>query len=146
MLGFRAFSGKVDAGFPSENATTYEELERAHQKIMLYRGASGDPMPRQKPSTPEVPRVEPEIIPPERSRNHPYRSEWFFDQRSPNRVFVARVGPWSIIGIVLLFGLIVGATLAILLGTLLIALPIIGLLIAAAMISNALRGHWQRPR
>jgi hypothetical protein len=104
-------------------------------------------MPRQKPVHPEYPRVEPEIIPPEHSRNHPYRSEadWFFDQRRSGRILVARIGPWSIMGIVLLFGLVVGATLAILLGTLLIAIPVIGLLIAGAMISNALRSHSQRP-
>ena len=103
-------------------------------------------MPRQKP--PEYPRVEPEIIPPEQSHPRAYRSEadWLFDQRRSGRIFVARIGPWSIMGIVLLIGLVAGATLAILLGTLLIAVPIVGLLIAAAMISNALRSHSQRPR
>jgi hypothetical protein len=28
MAAPRAFSGKVDTGFPSENATTHEEVER----------------------------------------------------------------------------------------------------------------------
>jgi hypothetical protein len=106
-------------------------------------------MPRQRPIKPEVPRSEPEIIPPARGGTQAYRSapEWFSaGERGTSRVFVARMGTWSILGIVLLVGLVAGATLAILLGTLLIALPIIGLLIAAAMISSALRSHLRRPR
>jgi hypothetical protein len=105
-------------------------------------------MPRRKPVEPEVPRLEPEIIPPERGRAQAYRSggDWFFDQRATSRVYVSRIGPWSIMGIVLLIGLIAGATLAILLGTLLIAVPLIGIVIAAAMISNAMRSRWQPPR
>jgi hypothetical protein len=105
-------------------------------------------MPRQKPTKPEFPRVEPEIIPPERGRAQAYRSagDWFFDRRATSQVYVGRIGPWSIMGIVLLIGLVAGATLAILLGTLLIAVPLIGIVIAAAMISSALRANWQRPR
>jgi hypothetical protein len=98
---------------------------------------------------PELPRSEPEIIPPPRSRTQAYQAgqEWFAGQRSSGRVFVARLGPsWGIIGIVLLFGLIVGAVLAILLGALLIAIPVIGLLIAGALIANALRTRFGRPR
>ncbi len=98
---------------------------------------------------PEFPSSEPEIIPPARGRTQAYRtgSEWFSTgERGANRIFVARIGPWSILGIVLLIGLVAGAMLAVLLGTLLIAIPVIGLLIAAAMISNALRSHLRRPR
>jgi len=99
---------------------------------------------------PEFPRSEPEIIPPTaRGGTYPYRSgpDWFSaGERGGNRVFAARMGSWSILGIVLLIGLVAGATLAILLGTLLIALPIIGLLIAGAMISGALRAHFRHPR
>jgi hypothetical protein len=106
-------------------------------------------MPHQRSEKPELPRSEPEIIPPARGGAHAYRPapEWFsVGDRGTNRVFVARMGSWSILGIVLLIGLVAGATLAILLGTLLIALPVIGLLIAAAMISSALRSHLRRPR
>ena len=107
-----------------------------------------DRMPRQRPLKPELPRSEPEIIPPARSGRDAYRSapEWFSASGRGNRIFVARMGTWSILGIVLLVGLVAGVTLAILLGTLLIALPIIGLLIAAAMISSALRSHLRHPR
>jgi hypothetical protein len=106
-------------------------------------------MPRQRPIEPEQPRSEPEIIPPARGRTQAYQTgpDWFTaDARGTNRIFVARLGPWSIIGIVLLFGLLAGAVLAILLGALLIAIPIFGLLIAGAVISSALRAHWRRPR
>jgi hypothetical protein len=114
---------------------------------MLRDEGSRDPMPRQRPPEPEFPRSEPEIIPPAPSGAYRSAPQWFSaGERGTNRVFVARMGTWSILGIVLLIGLVAGATLAILLGTLLIALPIIGLLIAAAMISSALRSHLRRPR
>jgi hypothetical protein len=106
-------------------------------------------MPRRQSSKPELPRSEPEIIPPERGRTRAYSSapDWFpAGERGTSRIYVARMGTWSILGIVLLLGLVAGATLAILLGTLLIAVPIVALLIAAAMISSALRSHLRRPR
>ena len=106
-------------------------------------------MPRRRAPEPEFPRSEPEIIPPTGSGTQAYRSgpEWFSARtRGADRVFVARMGSWSILGIVLLIGLVAGATLAILLGTLLIALPVIGLLVAGAMISGALRSHFRHPR
>jgi hypothetical protein len=109
-----------------------------------------DHMPRQRPIKPEQPRVEPEIIPPERSRTRVYQGgpDWFTgNERNTSRIFVARLGPpWGIIGIVLLIGLITGAVLAIVLGALLIAIPVIGLLVAGALIANALRARFQRPR
>jgi hypothetical protein len=104
-------------------------------------------MPRQRPIKPEQPRSEPEIIPPARGRTRAYEAgpDWFAGSgRGTNRIFVARLGPWSIIGIVLLIGLFAGAVLAILLGALLIAIPVVGLLIAGALIANALRRRLRR--
>jgi hypothetical protein len=104
-------------------------------------------MPRQRPIKPEQPRCEPEIIPPARGRTQAHQPgpEWFAGSaRGSNRIFVARVGPWSIIGIVLLIGLFAGVVLTILLGTLLIAIPVVGLLIAGALIANALRARLRR--
>jgi hypothetical protein len=103
-------------------------------------------MPRQRPIKPEQPRSEPEIIPPPHGRTQAYQSgrDWFASERGTSRIFVARVGPWSIIGIALLIGLITGAVLAILLGALLIAIPVVGLLVAGALIANALRGRSHR--
>jgi hypothetical protein len=104
-------------------------------------------MPRQRPIKPEQPRSEPEIIPPARGRTQAYQAgpEWFAaNGRGTGRIFVARLGPWSIIGIVLLIGLFTGAVLAILLGALLLAIPVVGLLIAGALIANALRARLRR--
>ena len=106
-------------------------------------------MPRQGPTKPELPRSEPEIIPPERGRTRAYSSapDWFpADQRSRSGIYVGRIGTWRVLGIVLLIGLVAGATLGILLGTLLIAVPIVAVLIAPFMISSALRSHLRRPR
>jgi hypothetical protein len=107
------------------------------------------PMPRQKPIKPEQPRSEPEIIPPPRGRTQAYQAgpDWFAPRdggSGSNRIFVARLGPWSLIGIVLLIGLFTGAILAIMLGALLIAIPVVGLLIAGALIANALRTRLRR--
>jgi hypothetical protein len=104
-------------------------------------------MPRQKPITPEQPRCEPEIIPPSRGRTQAYQAgpDWFAPREGgSSRIFVARVGPWSLIGIVLLIGLFTGAILAIMLGALLIAIPVVGLLIAGALIANAFRARLRR--
>ena len=104
-------------------------------------------MARERPIKPEQPRSEPEIIPPARGRTQAYQSgpEWFAgSERGTNRIFVARVGPRSIVGIVLLIGLFTGAVLAILLGALLIAIPVVGLLVAGALIANALRARLRR--
>jgi hypothetical protein len=101
-------------------------------------------MARQRPIKPEQPRSEPEIIPPPRSRTQAYQSgpEWFAAKGSGTSgggVFVARIGPWRLFGIVLAFGLVTGAVLALVLGALLIAIPVVGLMIAGALIANALR-------
>jgi predicted exporter len=104
-------------------------------------------MPRQRPIEPEEPRCEPEIIPPARGRTQAYQAgpDWFAGNgRGTSRIFVARLGPWSLIGIVLLIGLFAGAVLAILLGALLIAIPVVGLLVAGALIANALRARLRR--
>jgi hypothetical protein len=103
-------------------------------------------MPRQRPVKPEQPRSEPEIIPPERGRTQAYQGgpDWFASERGIGGVFVARIGPWRIIGIALLIGLFVGVMLAIMLGALLFMIPIVGLLVAGGLIANALRGRSRR--
>jgi hypothetical protein len=103
-------------------------------------------MPRQRPIKPEQPRCEPEIIPPPRGRTQAYQAgpDWFAGRASYSRISVGRIGPWSMIGIVLMIGLVAGAVLAIMLGALLIAIPVVGLLIAGALIANALRPRSRR--
>jgi hypothetical protein len=101
-------------------------------------------MPRQRPIKPEQPRFEPEIIPPPRSRTQAHQAgpEWFAARErgtAGGGIFVARLGPWKLMGIVLLIGLFTGAVLALMLGALLIAIPVVGLVVAVALIANALR-------
>jgi hypothetical protein len=101
-------------------------------------------MARQRPIKPEQPRSEPEIIPPSHGRRDAYQSgpNWFASNgRSENRIFVARLGPWSFVGIALLIGLFAGATLAFMLGALLLTIPVIALLIAGGLVANAWRGR-----
>jgi hypothetical protein len=106
-------------------------------------------MPRRRPLKPELPRCEPEIIPPPRSRTQAYQAgpEWFAARErgtGGGGIFVARIGPWKLIGIVLLIGLFTGAVLAVTLGALLIAIPVVGLVVAVALIANALRTRLPR--
>jgi hypothetical protein len=105
-------------------------------------------MPRRRPLKPELPRCEPEIIPPPRSRTQAYQAgpEWFARGRGTagGGIFVARLGPWKLMGIVLLIGLFTGAVLALMLGALLIAIPVVGLVVGAALIANALRTRLPR--
>ncbi len=104
-------------------------------------------MPRQKPIKPEQPRCEPEIIPPPRGRTQAYQAgpDWFAPREGgSSRIFVARPGPWTLMGIMLLIGLFAGVILAIMLGALLITIPVVGLLIVGALIANALRPRLRR--
>jgi hypothetical protein len=100
-------------------------------------------MARERPIKPEQPRYEPEIIPPSHGRRDTYQAgpDWLGRERGGSRIFVARLGPWSFVGIALLIGLFAGATLAIMLGTLLLAVPVVALLIAGGLIANAWRGR-----
>lgn len=90
------------------------------------------------PVTPETPRSEPEILPPERSGHGRMRWE-SVDQFGTHRIYVRKLGPFSILGFGLLFGIIVAAVLALFLGAVLIALPVIFVLVAAAIIAGLLR-------
>jgi hypothetical protein len=91
---------------------------------------------------PEKPRIEPEIIPPSRGR-----PQWEdFGQRSTHRIYVTRLGPFSGLGIVLLFAVIVAAVVALFLGVVLIALPIVAVLILIALLMGLLRPRVRHPR
>ena len=96
------------------------------------------------PLPPETPRSEPEIIPPDRSGQGRMRWE-SVDQHGTHRIYVSRVGPFSIFGFVLLFGVAVAALIALFLGAVLIALPVIAVLIVIAIVANLLRPRYPRP-
>lgn len=98
---------------------------------------------------PERPRSEPEIIPPDRTGDAERRAvhgSAYRDARGYQRVYVARIGPFGVFLLAL-----AGAALSILLllfvvGAFLIWIPIVGLLVAAAILSSLLRNVFQRPR
>lgn len=101
------------------------------------------------PLPPETPRVEPEIIPPGRTGRGPDRGHLHWeavDQHGAHRIYVTRLGPFSIFGFVLLFGVVVAALIALFLGAVLIALPVVALLIAAAVVASFLRPRLRHPR
>ena len=90
----------------------------------------------------ERPRVEPEIIPP--GRNGPPRHG---DERMAGaRIYVTRIGPIGAILVALIIGLLSVMTLVVLAGALLVWIPVLGLIVAAAIIANTLRGHFRRRR
>jgi hypothetical protein len=97
-------------------------------------------------SIPEQPRSEPEIIPPGRGRSSRDESGIFvaIDDGSGGRVYVARPGPFSIILALLIVGLIAAVILVALLGFVLIWIPVVIVLVAAAFLSASIRHYWRR--
>jgi hypothetical protein len=99
---------------------------------------------------PELPRVEPEIIPPDRQeRGGPGRG---FDWRRPawrpdgqnetagmHRVYVARIGPLGFALLTLAFAILAAAFLLIFAGAILLWLPVVALLIVVGAIFRFLR-------
>jgi hypothetical protein len=98
---------------------------------------------------PELPRVEPEIIPPNRSERGPGRgadrprAAW--RPYGPNetagmhRVYVARIGPFGIAMLTLAFAILAAAILLVFAGAILLWLPVVALLIVVGAIFRFLR-------
>jgi hypothetical protein len=100
----------------------------------------------EKPPAPraERPRAEPEIIPP----GAPLRSGRFdgFDGSPFNqRIFVAKVGPFGVVLVALAIVAIITILLVLLLGALLFWIPVIGVIVAAAIVLRFLKSPWPRP-
>jgi hypothetical protein len=93
---------------------------------------------KQPTPTDQRPRVEPEIIPP-RARN-PHATH------ATARIYVTRIGPLGALLLALGIGLSSVILLFILLGAVLIWIPVVGLIVAAAIVSSILRGHFRRAR
>jgi hypothetical protein len=99
---------------------------------------------------PERPRVEPEIIPPDRN---PRRSDWrqqawrrqtrqpFFSTAADetHRISVARLGPFGIALLMLILGVVVAVILLAVVGAFLIWIPVVVLLVAVGAILRLLR-------
>jgi hypothetical protein len=96
----------------------------------------------------EKPRAEPEIIPPicndRQSRSGTARIRVFADGNSIRHVYIARLGPLGVLTIALMSGILFTVILFLLVGALLIWIPLVGLLVAAAITSSLLRGYFRR--
>jgi len=98
---------------------------------------------------PELPRVEPEIIPPDRPKGGPGRgSDWRRAAWRPNgqnetagmhRVYVTRIGPFGFAMLTLAFAILAAAFLLIFAGAILLWLPVVALLIVVGAIYRVLR-------
>lgn len=93
---------------------------------------------------PEHPRVEPEIIPPDRGTP---RTDWrgspwggaFGGARATQRIYVTRLGPFGVALLMLAIAAIVAIVLIALLGAVLIWIPVVAVLIVVAALSRFLR-------
>jgi hypothetical protein len=93
---------------------------------------------------PELPRVEPEIIPPERAGRGAdgRRAAWPYGQNGAagvHRVYVTRIGPFGFAMLTLAFVILAAAILLIFAGAILLWLPVVALLIVVGAIVRFLR-------
>ncbi|HTV37802.1 MAG TPA: hypothetical protein VMF12_15325 [Xanthobacteraceae bacterium] len=94
---------------------------------------------------PERPRVEPEIIPPDRGgrggdwSRPPWRGGPFGDTRGTQRIFVARLGPFGVALLVLAIAAIVAIILIAALGAVLIWIPVVAVLVVVAAVFRFFR-------
>jgi len=97
----------------------------------------------QRQSPPERPRVEPEIIPPDRTGRE---SEWRRREWHPygfangtHRIYVGGIGPLGIAILILLVGVVVAVGLLAIIGAVLFWIPVLALLVAAGALFRFLR-------
>ena len=90
----------------------------------------------------ERPRSEPEIIPPGAPLRRP-RDDPFSDTIFTQRIYVAPLGPLGLIGLVLAIGVIAVVLIALVVGAVLFWLPIVALIVAAAIVGSRLRSRFR---
>lgn len=92
------------------------------------------------PDQPERPRVEPEILPPDRHQGRdwppPYGASRSY---GTHRLYVTQIGPFGFALLMLVVGLLMAVLLLALIGTALIWLPLIAGLLLIAFISRLFR-------
>jgi hypothetical protein len=95
---------------------------------------------------PEQPRSEPEIIPPGRSGGPNDRGPaWqppyygFTETRGTHRIYVRKIGPFGFAILMLALGLFAAVFLLVLVGAALIWIPLVAVLVIAAVISRLFR-------
>jgi hypothetical protein len=92
---------------------------------------------------PERPRLEPEIIPPARSRREPgwQHDVWepYAPRGSTHRLYVARIGPFGLAMLMLIIGFVAAVILLAVVGAILVWIPILALLVGAGVVYRLLR-------
>ena len=88
------------------------------------------------PDEPERPRVEPEIIPPDRTRSDWHQPVW---QTGTQRIYVGRVGPFGAGLFLLALAILIAAIVVAAISAVLIWIPLVALGVVAAGIFRFLR-------
>jgi hypothetical protein len=93
------------------------------------------------PNEPERPRVEPEILPPERSGRNTGGDGWppYGYRTGSQRIFVTRIGPFGFALVMLVVGLFAAVLLLLLIGTALIWLPFVAAILIVGAVAGVLR-------
>jgi hypothetical protein len=101
-------------------------------------------MPR-KSDKPEQPRVEPEIIPPDRARQSmdwrqpAWRPHGAGEASGSYRVYVGRVGPFGVAMLALAFAILAVVIVFAIIGAVLLWIPVVALVVIVAAIFRFLR-------
>jgi hypothetical protein len=91
-------------------------------------------------NAPERPRVEPEIIPPDRSsRYSPWSSYGFTETRGTRGIHVTRVGPFGIALLMLAIAAVATIIMIAVLGAVLIWIPIVAVVLIVGALLRLLR-------
>jgi hypothetical protein len=99
---------------------------------------------------PERPRVEPEIIPPDRGerqsgwRYTPWRGSASGNTHTTQRVYVTRLGPFGIALVLLAIAAIVAIVVIAILGAVLIWIPVVAAVLVIGAVFRLLRGFGPR--
>ena len=101
---------------------------------------------------PDLPRAEPEIIPPDRGGRNDSRAPdshsrvwvWVADGDGMRRTAIKPPGPLSIFVILALFALIVAVVVAVFLGAVLLWIPVLILVLGTALVAASVKRRWQR--
>lgn len=106
-------------------------------------------MINQRPDAPDKSnRPEPEIIPPgqaeRRTLDNTRRTRVLVDERGEQRIYVTKIGPLGLLPFALLFGLVSAALFIFFIGAFLILIPVLGIVVAAAIIAGLLRSNSRR--
>jgi hypothetical protein len=89
---------------------------------------------------PEQPRVEPEIIPPNRTGRYSPRSAYgFTETRGTRRIYVTRMGPFGIALLLLAIAAVATIVMIAVLSAVLIWIPIVAIVVIAGALLRLLR-------